>query len=99
MLVSRRLATAVAAVAATAWLAGPRVAAACAVCFGGEGSDWTGGFLLGTTLMLLLPPLIIGGAAFAIYRAIKKQEARIRERDELAARRAAGPQPVPRPAR
>ncbi|MEW6272350.1 MAG: hypothetical protein AB1689_23960 [Thermodesulfobacteriota bacterium] len=64
-----------------ALLADPRTAAACAVCFGGQENDWTGGFLLGTTLMLLLPPLIVVGAGFAIYRAIKKQEARLRERD------------------
>jgi hypothetical protein len=81
----------VAAVAAFV-LASPSAALACAVCFGGQDSDWTGGFLLGTTLMLLLPPLIIGGAGFAIYRAIKKQEARLRERDaERASGRPAAP--------
>lgn len=58
-----------------------QTALACAVCFGGKESDWTGGFFLGTALMLALPPMIVVGAGFAIYRAIKRQEARIRERD------------------
>ncbi|HEY8514267.1 MAG TPA: hypothetical protein VIS07_02000 [Candidatus Binatia bacterium] len=64
-----------------ALVADPRVASACAVCFGGQENEWTSGFFFGVTLMLLLPPLIVGSAGFAIYRAIKKQEARIRERD------------------
>ena len=50
-------------------------AQACAVCFGGEDSDWTGAFVFGTILMLALPPAIVVGAVFAIYRAIKRQEA------------------------
>ncbi len=67
-------------------VAAPRAAEACAVCFGGRESDWTGGFFLGTALMLLLPPAIIGGAALAIWRATKRQEARLRERDTAARR-------------
>ena len=50
-------------------------ASACAVCFGGEENDWTNGFVMGTVVMLALPPLIIVGAATTIYRAIKRQEA------------------------
>lgn len=61
--------------------ADPRVAGACAVCFGGKGDDWNSGFLLGTWLMLLLPPGIVLFAGVAIYRAMKRQEARLRERD------------------
>lgn len=59
----------------------PNLARACAVCFGGENDDWTGGFLLGTIVMLALPPAIVGFAGFAIYRAMKRQEALVRERD------------------
>jgi len=69
---SRRLALS-AAVAALAW---PELARACAVCFGGGESDWTGAFLAGTVIMLVLPPAIVGFAGFTIYRAIKRQEAR-----------------------
>lgn len=65
-----------------------RAADACTVCFGGEPNDWTGGFFLGTVLMLSLPPLIVVGAGFTIYRAIKRQEARLRERDAERAREA-----------
>lgn len=66
----------------------PESARACAVCFGGEGGDWNIGFLLGTILMLSLPPAVVIGAGVTIYRAMKRQEARIRERD---ARRALQP--------
>jgi hypothetical protein len=65
----------------------PAGAEACAVCFGGEDSDWTTGFLLGTIVMLALPPAIIGGAGFAIYRAIKRHDA------EVAASEAREPEP------
>lgn len=64
-----------------ALLAQPDRALACAVCFGGENNDWTGGFLLGTILMLALPPAIVIGAGVTIYRAMKRQELRLRERD------------------
>jgi hypothetical protein len=64
---------------------------ACAVCFGGQANDWTGGFFLGTALMLALPPMIVIGAGLAIYRAIKRQEARVRERDAQRARAALQP--------
>lgn len=82
------LGLAVAAVAST--LAQPSTALACATCFGGQPNDWTGGFFLGTIVMLSLPPLIVIGAGVAIYRAIKRQEQRIRERDERRAREAVG---------
>ena len=59
----------------------PEPAGACAVCFGGEGGDWNIGFLLGTVLMLALPPAVVVGAGVSIYRAMKRQEARLRERD------------------
>ncbi|MBM4243902.1 MAG: hypothetical protein FJ148_08825 [Deltaproteobacteria bacterium] len=62
-----------------------RGAHACATCFGGQPNDWTGGFLLGTMVMLALPPLIVVGAGFAIYRSMKRQEARVRERDAARA--------------
>jgi hypothetical protein len=81
----------VVAIATTALLAfAPSTALACAVCFGGQANDWTGGFLLGTILMLSLPPLIVVGAGFMIYRAIKRQEQRVRERDALRDREALG---------
>lgn len=63
-----------AALGVVALLSAPE-AAACAVCFGGEENDWTNGFVMGTVVMLALPPLIIVGAATTIYRAIKRQEA------------------------
>ncbi len=56
-------------------LLGAPDASACAGCFGGEENDWTNGFVMGTVVMLALPPLIIVGAATTIYRAIKRQEA------------------------
>lgn len=55
----------------------PSGAEACAVCFGGEESDWTTGFVLGTIMMLALPPAIVLGAGVAIYRSIKRHEAEI----------------------
>jgi len=58
---------------------------ACATCFGGQPNDWTGGFFLGTVVMLALPPLIVIVAGCAIYRSIKRQEARVRERDAARA--------------
>jgi hypothetical protein len=61
--------------------ADPRSALACAVCFGGKDSDWSGAFLLGTIVMLGLPPAIVISAGIAIYRGMKRQEARLRERD------------------
>jgi hypothetical protein len=70
---------------AVALLGRPELAGACAVCFGGENNDWTGGFLLGTILMLALPPAIVIGAGVAIYRAMKRQELRLRERDAARA--------------
>ena len=66
----------------------PRVALACAVCFGDKESDWNGAFLIGTVLMLALPPAIVVGAGIAIYRAMKRQDARIRERDAQRAQQA-----------
>lgn len=60
-------------------LACPGVAAACAVCFGGEDTNWNTAFLAGTAVMLVLPPLILFGGGFTIYRAIKRQEARLAE--------------------
>jgi len=80
--------TLAAAIAAASTLAVVRAADACTVCFGGEPNDWTGGFYLGTLVMLSLPPLIVVGAGFTIYRAIKRQEARLRERDAERARTA-----------
>lgn len=63
----------------------PSLACACAVCFGDRDSDWTAGFVAGTILMLALPPAILVGAGLAIWRATKRQEAR------LTARASAGP--------
>jgi hypothetical protein len=82
--VARRCA-AILAATVLASLGRPEVARACAVCFGGENNDWTGGFLLGTILMLALPPAIVIGAGVAIYRAMKRQEHRLRERDAARA--------------
>lgn len=75
-------------VSALAVLARPDVARACTVCFGGGNDDWNWGFLLGTVIMLALPPAVVVGAGIAIYRAMKRQEARLQERD---AQRAAVP--------
>lgn len=69
-------------------LARPDVGRACTVCFGGGNDDWNAGFLFGTILMLALPPALVVGAGIAIYRAMKRQEARLQERD---AQRAAVP--------
>ena len=69
-------------------LAHPDVARACTVCFGGGNDDWNWGFLLGTVMMLALPPAVVVGAGIAIYRAMKRQEARLQKRD---AQRAAVP--------
>ena len=65
----------------------PGAARACAVCFGGEGGDWNVGFLLGTVLMMALPPAVVIGAGLTIYRAMKRQEARVQERDAQRALR------------
>lgn len=59
----------------------PDVARACTVCFGGQDGDWNFGFLLGTAMMLSLPPAVVIGAGVAIYRSMKRQEARLHERD------------------
>lgn len=67
--------------AALLWLARPEAALACAVCFGEKDSDWPAAFLAGTILMLALPPAIVVCAGVAIYRATKRQEARIAARD------------------
>ncbi|MFP6662760.1 MAG: hypothetical protein VCC00_00995 [Deltaproteobacteria bacterium] len=58
-----------------AWLVLPQTAAACFVCYGGEDNDWTPAFVSGTIMMLGLPPAIVLGAGFAIYRSIKRTEA------------------------
>lgn len=57
------------------WVLLPSIAQACFTCFGGEESDWTGAFVSGTVLMLGLPPAIVLGAGFAIYRSVKRTEA------------------------
>ena len=85
-------AVALGALAALVAIARPEIAAACAVCFGGSESDWTGAFLAGTMIMLALPPAIIGIAGFTIYRAIKRQEAR------QAAQSASAVEPIDGPA-
>ena len=71
---------------AAAAICRPGTALACAVCFGGQESEWTKAFLAGTALMLVLPPAILLTGGIAIYRAIKRQEARVAERDALAAK-------------
>ena len=68
----------------------PPLADACAVCFGGEENDWTKGFVLGTIMMLSLPPAIVVGAGFTIYRSIKKHDAA-----EAAAEAAGAAAPTP----
>jgi hypothetical protein len=70
---------------ALAVLARPDVARGCTVCFGGQDGDWNFGFLLGTAMMLALPPAVVIGAGVAIYRSMKRQEARLQERDAQAA--------------
>ncbi len=66
----RALAAATAALAA--WT--PRAAEACYVCFGGSDSAWPAAFKAGILVLLFLPPAIVGGAALAIYRSIKRME-------------------------
>jgi hypothetical protein len=72
------------ALAALATFVRPEVAIACAVCFGDEASDWPAAFLLGTALLLALPPAIVVFAGVAIYRATKRQEARLAAREQEA---------------
>lgn len=71
----------------------PGTAIACAVCFGGQESEWSKAFVAGTLVMLVLPPMILIGGGLAIYRATKRQEARIAERDAAAAGGGASPAP------
>ena len=73
---------ALAALAALVPLLLPSLARACFVCFGGEDSDWTGAFVSGTVVMLGLPPAIILGATFVIYRSVKRTEALRAEQEE-----------------
>jgi len=75
-------------------LAVPSGAEACAVCFGGEESDWTTGFVLGTIVMLALPPAIVGGAGFAIYRSIKRHDAEVAAAEAASAAAASTPEPI-----
>jgi len=56
-------------------LLAPSLVRACFVCFGGEDNDWTDAFVSGTAVMLGLPPAIILGASFVIYRSVKRTEA------------------------
>ncbi|MBM3679604.1 MAG: hypothetical protein FJW96_17280 [Actinobacteria bacterium] len=56
-------------------LAVPSVASACAVCFGGEESDWTFAFTAGTILIMVMPPGIVATAVFVIYRSMKRRQA------------------------
>ncbi len=58
-------------------LAVPEVSRACAVCFGDGSDDWTGGFVAGTIMMLALPPSILLGGGFMIWRATRRQQARL----------------------
>lgn len=92
----RRIPATLSAVAAVALR--PETALACAVCFGGQESEWSKAFLAGTMVMLVLPPVILIGGGLAIYRATKRQEARIAERD-AAAGRASAPVSAPAPLR
>jgi len=75
-------------------LSSARAAHACAMCFGGQDSDWTAGFLLGTVLMVSLPPAIIVSAGVALYRATKRQEARQRSADEARLQVSPGEAPL-----
>ncbi len=68
----------------------PSVVDACAVCFGGEEDEWTAGFVAGTAMMLSLPPAIVLGAGFSLYRSIKKHDA---EEAAADAEKAAAPKP------
>lgn len=70
-----RMGTVLAVAAVFLWALMPSIARACFVCFGGEDNDWTGAFVSGTVLMLGLPPAIVLGAGFAIYRSVKRTEA------------------------
>ena len=55
-------------------LAAPTTALACAVCFGGENSEWPAAFNLGIATLLGMPFAIVGFGGFTIYRSIKRQE-------------------------
>lgn len=59
----------------------PTAARACFVCYGGEDSDWTPAFYSGTIVMMALPPAIILGAGFAIWRSIKRNQALLAEHE------------------
>ncbi len=72
---------------ALAALVDPSAVDACAVCFGGEENDWTTGFVLGTVMMLSLPPVIVVGAGVTIYRSIKRHDAEIEAAEAAASGR------------
>lgn len=46
----------------------PRLASACAVCFGAESPDLAKGFYWGVLLLLVLPPAMVLGLALLIAR-------------------------------
>jgi len=76
-----RTSTALATLGVVFWALIPSVARACFVCFGGEETEWTAAFVSGTVVMLGLPPAIVLGASFAIYRSVKRNEALLAEQE------------------
>ncbi len=74
---TRRIWTALGLIGVFELLAGPAVSRACAVCFGDGSDDWTAGFVAGTIMMLALPPSILLGGGFMIWRATRRQQARL----------------------
>jgi hypothetical protein len=52
----------------------PGIAAACSVCFGRD-ANWAPAFVLGTIIMLGLPPLLVAAFGIAVYRAMRRKAA------------------------
>ena len=76
-----RLAAAASTVFAALLVILPSAVQACFVCYGGEDRDWTPAFYSGTVLMMILPPAIVLGAGFAIWRSIKRSQAFLAEQE------------------
>lgn len=63
-----RLARGLAVATVAALAAAPRVASACAVCSAGRDDKTQGAFLFGSIFLSVLPPAVVGGIAWWIWR-------------------------------
>ena len=80
----RLMAAGLLAAAAVGALLAPDTASACAVCFGGEDTEWPSAFNMGIASLLGLPFAIVGLGVFRIYKATQKQN-ELRAAEEAAA--------------